>query len=97
MKSYENVLNKEEKEWVYYYHWELGTLFEDEYYQDLIKANGELEQCYLKTLKENCDIFNVNYDKYLKGEFEFNDDLFDEFLLSHMQLLNELLEIGLYK
>ena len=97
MKGFENILNQEEKERLDYLHWNEGTLFENEYYQELMLTNGELEQCYLKTLKETCDELGYDYDKYLKGDEEYWYEDYDEFLLLHMQKLNDLLEVGLYE
>lgn len=91
MKTY-NCLTQEDKDKLCFYHWEEGTLWEDEYYHELFDKYEWLENVYNECVNETIKTLGYGGTCY-----EFECEEYDEWLLFLMQELDERLEVGLYE
>lgn len=90
MEDLKNLLTQEQKEWLCTLHWKEGTLFEEEYYYDLMTDNEQLRAIFDEATQEANKEFGFGPD------YEFECEDYDEWLLWRMQYMDEKLGVGLY-
>lgn len=89
-------LTQEQKDTIWRLHYKIGAIEELEYYYELSEEYEGMREEINKQIKRTCEEFNIDYNKVINGNYEWDVDEFDEFMLNLMANLNETFNVGLY-